>query len=141
MLPAPLSNLRIAYAAPLKLEVYSVLEVKRQRRAVTGAGMQLRGDGWTGTGTGVGRGRRAHPKLPQQCSLLTPSEPQAPLKTSVFLLLQPRSDPWLCLPSNVCDIYARSTCRNHIQTSKSPSSNWLETGRILWKPYMLALFL
>ena len=35
---------------------------------------------------------------------------------------------------NICDIYVCSIC-------KSLSSKWLETWRILWKSYMLALFL
>lgn len=111
---------------------------------------------------GVGRGRSAHPEPPLLCSLSTPSEPQSLLKNLSPSSCSPGAIPGPACPvhctspslkdnghgskfgnhwCNIYDIYACSICRNHIQTSKSLSSKWLETGRILWKSYMLALFL
>lgn len=96
MPPAPFFNLRIAYATPLKLEAYSVLEVKRQRRAVSGAGMQLRGDGWTGTG--ARRDRSAHPEPPS--ALLPLDSIRAPASTKNICPPSPAAQEWfLAIPA------------------------------------------
>lgn len=147
MYPAPFSNLRVAYAAPLKL--HSVLKLKRQRRAVIGTACSS--EEMAG-GTGVGKARSSHPEPHLLFSLLTPSEPQLPMKTFIFLFLQPRSDSWLCLPRplhislpkgqqawiqirndwrGIRHMYVCSIRRNYTQTSKFLSSKWLSAKRIL----------